>query len=66
MDTKTRPVYLLPTRDPLQMQRHIQTKSERMAKGTPQTWKSKESCSCYSYTKHPLKQKHLHETKDAI
>ena len=32
MDKKTRPVYMLPTRDSLQTQRHTQTKSEGMEK----------------------------------
>ena len=30
MDAKTRPVYVLSTRNPLQTKRHIQTKSERL------------------------------------
>ena len=30
MDTKTRPVYMLSARNPLQTSRHIQTESERM------------------------------------
>ena len=32
MDTKTRPVYMLSTRDPLRTQGHIQTESEGMEK----------------------------------
>ena len=32
MDTKTRPIYMLSTRDSLQIQRHIQTGSERIEK----------------------------------
>ena len=32
MDTKTRPVYMLSTRDPLQTKGHIQTESEGMEK----------------------------------
>ena len=32
MDTKTRPVYMLSTRDPLQTCGHIQTESEGMEK----------------------------------
>ena len=32
MDTKTRPIYMLSTRDPHQMQGHIQTESEGMEK----------------------------------
>ena len=43
MDTKTRPIYMLSTRDPLQSQGHIQTESEWMEKDIPCKWKSKES-----------------------
>ena len=32
MVTKTRPIYTLPTRDSLQIWRHIQTESEEMEK----------------------------------
>ena len=32
MDTKTRPLYMLSTRDPLQNKGHIQTKSEGLEK----------------------------------
>ena len=32
MDTKTRPIYMWSTRNPLQTSRHIQTESERMKK----------------------------------
>ena len=32
MDTKTRPIYMLSMRNPLQTSRHIQTESERMEK----------------------------------
>ena len=35
MDTKTRPIYMLSTRYPLQTPRHIQTESEKMEKYTP-------------------------------
>ena len=45
MDTKTRPIYMLPTRDPLQSYGHIRTESEGMEKDIPCTWKSKESWS---------------------
>ena len=48
MDTKTRPVYMLSTRDPLQTQGHIQTESEGMEKHISCTWKSKESGSSNS------------------
>ena len=43
MDTKTRPVYMLSTRDPLQTYRHIQTKSEGMEKDIPCKRKSKKA-----------------------
>ena len=32
MDTKTRPTYMLSSRDPLQFKGHIQTEKERMEK----------------------------------
>ena len=34
---------MLPTRDPLQFQRHTQTESERMEKDIPCKWKSKKA-----------------------
>ena len=40
---KIRPVYMLPTRNPLQIQGHIQTESERMEKVILGIQKSKES-----------------------
>ena len=49
MNTKTRPVYILSTRDLLQTQRHIQTESEGMEKDIPHKWKSKESWSSNSH-----------------
>ena len=45
MDTKTRLVYMLPTRDPLQTQGHMQTETEGMEKDLPCKQKSKESWS---------------------
>ena len=45
METKTRPVYMPSTRDPLQTEGHIQTESEVMEKDIPCKWKSKESWS---------------------
>ena len=45
MDTKTRPIYMLSTRNSLQTSRHIQTESERMEKYIPFTWEAKESWS---------------------
>ena len=35
MDTKTRPLYMLSTRDPPQNKGHIQTESERLEKDIP-------------------------------
>ena len=35
MDTKMRPAYMLSTRDPLQTEGHIQTKSEGIEKDIP-------------------------------
>ena len=45
MDTKTRPIYMWSTRDPLQTKGHIQTESEGLEKDFPPKWKSKESWS---------------------
>ena len=45
MDTKTRPIYMLSTRDPLQTKGQIQTESEGMEKDIPCKQKSKESWS---------------------
>ena len=45
MDTKTRPVYMLYKRHPLQSSGHIQTVSEGMERDIPCKWKSKESWS---------------------
>ena len=42
MDTKTRPVYMLSTRDPHQTQGHTRTESEGMEKDFPCKWKTKE------------------------
>ena len=39
----------MPTRDSLQIQRHIQTESEGTEKGIPHKWKSKESQSRKTY-----------------
>lgn len=36
-------IYILFTRNPLQIQGHIPTESEEMEKGMPCEWKSKES-----------------------
>ena len=43
MDTETRSVYMLPTRDSLQIRRYIQTGCEGMEKDIPCKWGSKES-----------------------
>ena len=40
MDSKTRPMYVLSTGDPLQIQGHMQTESEGMEKGIPGKSKS--------------------------
>ena len=42
---KTRPIYKLSTRNPLQTSRYIQTESERMEKYIPCKWGAKESWS---------------------
>ena len=43
MDTKTRPLHVLSTRDPPQNKGHIQTESERLEKGVSGKWRPKES-----------------------
>ena len=42
MDTKTRPLYMLSTRNPPQNKRHIQTKSEGLEKSISRKWRPKE------------------------
>ena len=51
MDTKKKkiPIYMLPTGDPLQPQRHIQSASKRMEKDIPCEWKPKDSWSGNHY-----------------
>ena len=49
MDTKTKPIFMLSTRDPLQTQGHIQTESEGMEKDIPCKWKSEESWTSNSH-----------------
>ena len=49
MDTKTRPVHMLSTRDPLQTKGHIQTESEGIEKDIPCKWKSQDSWSSNSH-----------------
>ena len=43
MDKKTRPVYMLSTRDPPQNKGHIQTESEGLEKDISHNWRPKES-----------------------
>ena len=43
MDTKTRPLYMLSTRDPPQNKGHIQTESEGLEKDISCKWRPKES-----------------------
>ena len=43
MDTKTRPLSILPTRDPPQNKGHIQTESEGLEKDTSRKWRPKKS-----------------------
>ena len=45
MDTKTRPLYILSTRDPPQNKGHIQTESEGLEKDIPRKQRPKESWS---------------------
>ena len=40
---KTRSIYMLSTRNPLQTSKHIQTESERMEKYTPCKWEAKKA-----------------------
>ena len=49
MDTKTRPIYMLSKRKPLQTSRNILTESERMEKYIPCKWEAKESWSSNSH-----------------
>ena len=49
MDTKTRPLYMLCTRDPLQNKGHIQTKSEGLEKNISCKRRPKESRSCNTH-----------------
>ena len=43
MDTKTRPIYMLSTRNPLQASRHIWTEIERIEKYIPCKWEAKKA-----------------------
>ena len=42
MDTKTRPLYILSTKDPPQNKGHIQTESEGLEKDISRKWRPKE------------------------
>ena len=55
MDTKTRPIYMLSMRNPLQTSRHIWTESERMEKYIPCKQEAKESWSSSPHIKIDLK-----------
>ena len=43
MDTETKPLYMLSTRDPPQTKGHIQTESEELVKDTSWKWRPKKS-----------------------
>ena len=43
MDTKTRPLYMLSTRDPRQNKGHIQTESEGLEKDISCKWRPKKA-----------------------
>ena len=49
---KTRPIYMLSTRKPPQIWRHTHTESEEMERAIPCKWKSKESQSCNTSSRH--------------
>ena len=48
-DTKTRPLYMLSTRDPPQKKGHIQTESEGLGKDISRKWRPKDSRSSNTY-----------------
>ena len=60
---KNKTIYMLPTRNPLETSRHIQTESERMEKYVPCKWDAKESWSAYQ-TKQTLKYKKVARDKE--
>ena len=64
MNTKTRPVYMLSTRDTLQTQGHIQTENEGMEKDIPCKRKSKESWSSNTHHKIDFKIKTITRDKE--
>ena len=49
MDTKTRPLYMLSTRDPPRNKGHIQTESEGLEKNISYKRRPKESKSCNTH-----------------
>ena len=49
MDKKTRPIYMLPRRDPSQIERYTQTKSKGMEKDISCKWKRKKSWGSSTY-----------------
>ena len=49
MDKKTRPIKMLPPRDPSQIERYIQTKSKGMEKDVSCKWKGKKSGGSSTY-----------------
>ena len=51
MDTKTRPLYMLSTRDPPQNKGHIQTESKGLEKDISCKWRPKESRSSNTHIK---------------
>ena len=55
VDTKTRPICMLSTRDLLHTQGHLQTESKGMGEDTPYKWKSKESWNSNTHTRQNLK-----------
>ena len=63
MDTKTRPLYMLSTRDPPQNKGHMQTESEGLEKDFACKQRPKESKSSNDHIKQTLKQRLWKETK---
>ena len=55
MNTKTRSIYMLSIRDPLQLSGPTGTESKGMEEGIPREWKSKESWGTQTQTKLTLK-----------
>ena len=62
---KTRPIYMLSTKNTLQTSRHIQTETERMEKYIPCKWEAKERWSSNSISeKIDLKIKNIKRDKE--